>query len=69
MGYEVRKYRTRKVSKMFVVANGYGSVMLNGLNEIVIYKTRESAELALAELVADYGDKGYFVQACYLSEN
>lgn len=46
---------------MYVIADG-GHAVINGLNQIKVFESREDAEQAWIGIVSTYGDRGFKVQ-------
>jgi hypothetical protein len=46
---------------MYVIASN-GHCVINGLNQVKVYRERTDADQALANIIANSGDRGFTVQ-------
>jgi hypothetical protein len=51
-----------EMTPIYVITDNYGSAMMNGLNQIVVFLTLAKAEEALSQLALTHGERGYGVQ-------
>lgn len=50
------------MNPIYVITDNYGSAMMNGLNQIVVFLTLAKAEEALSQLALTHGEQGFAVR-------